>query len=79
MRNTVVTQNIGNAQNIGNWWWISCVFSILPSYIPDPTVYMYAVFSILPSYIPDCGSPSGVMMADSLSFNAKIGLVDFWV
>ncbi len=26
-----------------------------------------------------CGSPPGVMMADTLSFNAKIGLVDFWV
>ncbi len=24
-----------------------------------------------------CGSPPGVMMADTLSFNAKIGLVDF--
>ncbi len=24
-----------------------------------------------------CGSPPGVMMADALSFNAKIGLVDF--
>ncbi len=27
----------------------------------------------------DCGSPPGVMMADTLSFNAKIGVVDFWV
>ncbi len=26
-----------------------------------------------------CGSPPGVMMADTQSFNAKIGLVDFWV
>ncbi len=26
-----------------------------------------------------CGSPPGVMMADTLSFNAKIGVVDFWV
>ncbi len=25
----------------------------------------------------DCGSPPGVMMADTLSFNAKIGVVDF--
>ncbi len=24
-----------------------------------------------------CGSPPGVMMADTLSFNAKIGVVDF--
>ncbi len=28
---------------------------------------------------PKCGSPPGVMMADTLSFNAKIGVVDFWV
>ncbi len=28
---------------------------------------------------PACGSPPGVMMADTLSFNAKIGVVDFWV
>ncbi len=27
--------------------------------------------------IDHCGSPPGVMMADTLSFNAKIGLVDF--
>ncbi len=27
----------------------------------------------------DCGSPPGVMMADTLSFNAKIGVVNFWV
>ncbi len=27
--------------------------------------------------IIDCGSPPGVMMADTLSFNAKIGVVDF--
>ncbi len=26
-----------------------------------------------------CGSPPGVIVADTLSFNAKIGLVDFWV
>ncbi len=26
---------------------------------------------------PPCGSPPGVMMADTLSFNAKIGVVDF--
>ncbi len=26
---------------------------------------------------PYCGSPPGVMMADTLSFNAKIGVVDF--
>ncbi len=25
----------------------------------------------------ECGSPPGVMMADTLSFNAKIGVVDF--
>ncbi len=25
----------------------------------------------------NCGSPPGVMMADTLSFNAKIGVVDF--
>ncbi len=24
-----------------------------------------------------CGSPPGVMMADTLSFNAKIGVVNF--
>ncbi len=28
---------------------------------------------------PICGSPPGVIVADTLSFNAKIGLVDFWV
>ncbi len=28
-------------------------------------------------YVGLCGSPPGVMMADTLSFNAKIGLVDF--
>ncbi len=26
-----------------------------------------------------CGSPPGVIVADTLSFNAKIGVVDFWV
>ncbi len=26
-----------------------------------------------------CGSPPGVMMADTLSFTAKVDLVDFWV
>ncbi len=30
-------------------------------------------------YYGKCGSPPGVMMADTLSFNAKIGVVDFWV
>ncbi len=25
----------------------------------------------------NCGSPPGVIVADTLSFNAKIGLVDF--
>ncbi len=30
------------------------------------------------SYVTfSCGSPPGVMMADTLSFNAKIGVVDF--
>ncbi len=28
-------------------------------------------------YNSNCGSPPGVMMADTLSFNAKIGVVDF--
>ncbi len=28
-------------------------------------------------YVHICGSPSGVMMADTLSFNAKIGVVNF--
>ncbi len=28
-------------------------------------------------HIKGCGSPPGVMMADTLSFNAKIGVVDF--
>ena len=27
--------------------------------------------------LSDCGSPPGVIVADTLSFNAKIGLVDF--
>ncbi len=31
--------------------------------------------SALPKLI--CGSPPGVMMADTLSFNAKIGVVNF--
>ncbi len=26
-----------------------------------------------------CGSPPGVIVADTLSFNAKMDLVDFWV
>ncbi len=27
--------------------------------------------------VPRCGSPPGVMMADTLSFTAKVDLVDF--
>ncbi len=38
-------------------------------------LYLSATFSITSHSI--CGSPPGVMMADTLSFNAKIGVVDF--
>ncbi len=42
------------------------------------SIIMSVAKDIFPKCIV-CGSPPGVMMADTLSFNAKIGLVDFWV
>ncbi len=42
-----------------------CSFSLSVLYGMSPSRYLH------------CGSPPGVMMADTLSFNAKIGVVDF--
>ncbi len=37
----------------------------------------YALLDSFTIRLYHCGSPPGVMMADTLSFNAKIGVVDF--
>ncbi len=42
----------------------------------DHLAYVFAKMKIK-TFNPYCGSPPGVMMADTLSFNAKIGLDDF--
>ncbi len=55
----------------------------------DMSIGLSPVYAAIERGIPDvlqlliekggdiCGSPPGVIVADTLSFNAKIGLVDF--
>ena len=40
-------------------------------------IYMVGITCNRIEFFTFCGSPPGVMMAGTLSFNAKIGLVDF--
>ncbi len=47
--------------------------------LPSTTTVICLVWMSLISWHGRCGSPPGVMMADTLTFTAKIGVVDFWV
>ncbi len=43
---------------------------------------LVTLFQVHSLYVPTndrCGSPPGIIVADTLSFNAKMDLVDFWV
>ncbi len=56
-----------------------CSFGMTPSFRFESFIYIFFKKSV--SYQKKdgcgCGSPPGVIVADTLSFNAKIGLVDF--
>ncbi len=64
-------------------------FENLPSifflFLTPPHMFFLAASYIFydPLYIfpgdPHCGSPPGVKMADTLTFTAKVDMVDFWV
>ncbi len=56
-------------------WWPN----IIPSGPNGAQKPAFPYFLVTMATYSDCGSPPGVIVADTLSFNAKMDLVDFWV
>ncbi len=55
-------------------WTVTCLKASVCNFYQN-----FNIHTLRCEFLYICGSPPGVMMADTLSFNAKIGLVDFWV
>ncbi len=65
-------------------YWLYCpVFKMFSSHSPCVPIFLYSLVFLTRLVskwaIQPVAVHRGVMMADTLSFNAKIGVVDFWV